>query len=111
MFVTTEADKKEFRKKYYQFFRKKYQNLGAEGIEATFNQALSGISLQVMNCPLDLFVEDKIYNEYPEMRPVQFLSLMRMERENIESANSKKVQGSFPRDIVRDNKVMNMCSS
>ena len=52
-------------------------------IEATFNQTFSGISLQVMNCPLDLFVEDKIYNEYPEMRPVQILSLMRTEHESI----------------------------
>lgn len=35
-------------------------------------QLFTGISQQVMNNPLDLFVETKIYEQHPQFRPVQF---------------------------------------
>ena len=40
-----------------------------------------GIGTQLMNCPLDLFVEEYIYKNYPMLRPVQLLSMFSMEQD------------------------------
>ncbi len=34
-----------------------------------------GMNRQIYNTPIDLFIENLIYNEYAELRPYQFLSL------------------------------------
>ena len=41
-----------------------------------------GLCLQLMNCPLDLFVEHMIYTTYKDMRPIQLLSLFHQEMNN-----------------------------
>ena len=48
-----------------------------------------GYMLQVMNCPLDLFVEKRMYDKYPIVRAIQLLSLMEQETYNI-----KAIKGS-----------------
>lgn len=54
------------------------------------SQVLFGLMLQSMNCPLDLFVEERMFNKYVAMRPIQLLSLMALEHQNIES-----IKGSY----------------
>ena len=44
-------------------------------IAGVMNSLFEGLNRQVYNTPIDLFIEDRIYNNFPELRPVQFLSL------------------------------------
>ena len=70
-----------------------------------------GLGLQLMNCPLDLFVEHMIYTQYETVRPIQLLSLFHMELGNIEAVKEGAKNGFFPKEIVYANKVMNIVTS
>lgn len=62
-----------------------------------------------MNCPLDLFVEDLIYNKIPSLRPVQLLSLFRQEQANVNAIIDASKY--MPTSIVSLSKVLNMVTS
>jgi hypothetical protein len=64
-----------------------------------------------MNCPLDLLVEQMIYQGYKIVRPIQLLSLFHMEQDNINAVKQAASNGFFPKEIVYANKVMNMVTS
>lgn len=52
--------------------------VASESIDKYVNGLVEGINNQAYNTPIDLFIEDKIYSRYPEIRPIQFLSLSRI---------------------------------
>lgn len=73
------------------------------------NQLMQGLVLQLMNCPLDLFVEQRLYDKYPIARAIQLLSLMEQETQNIQAI--RQSAGHLPPAIVRASKIMNIVSS
>ena len=111
VFVCTEKNKEAFNKRYGKFIKNIHNKLSNDNATIFVKQLQDGIALQLMNCPIDLFVEDMLYNEYPAIRPAQLLSLFKMEQENIKSANDTRMGKIFPADLFRANKVMNMVTS
>jgi len=45
----------------------------------------SGLNGQIFNTPIDLFIEDRIYNRFPDLRPLQFMSLHTIIKQGIEA--------------------------
>lgn len=74
------------------------------------SQMHQGLMLQAMNSPLDLLVEDRIYKNYPALRPLQMLSLVEMEIENVDSV-TKSAKSEIPKKIVSANRIMNIVSA
>ncbi len=108
----SEACKKKFMSRYGKYFSNLSVKMSKDKVNEFAENLFKGISLQLMNCPLDLLVEDLIYNNYPEARPLQLLSLFEQEQENIKSiTQSMKNPGMFPNQIVRVSKIMNMVTS
>lgn len=108
----SEACKKKFMSRYGKYFSNLSVKMNKDKVNEFAENLFKGISLQLMNCPLDLLVEDLIYNNYPEARPLQLLSLFEQEQENIKSiTQSMKNPGMFPNQIVRVSKIMNMVTS
>ena len=62
------------------FFKKIEKKHG--DVAALKRTLYDGLMLQLLNCPLDLFVEKRIY-EYAAFRPVQAASLWAQERANL----------------------------
>lgn len=107
-----EACKKKFMTKYAKYFSNLSVKIGKDKVNEFADNLFKGFSLQLMNCPLDLLVEDMIYNQYPEARPLQLLSLFEQEQENIKSiTQSLENPGMFPNQVVRASKIMNMVTS
>ena len=100
-----------FHKKYAFFFNKLITKIGEDGAKNVERQMRDGLALQLYNCPLDLLVEDYIYRNYPDVRPIQLLSLFSQEEENINSVQSAEKSKLFPPDIVKANKLMNIVTS
>ncbi len=109
--ISTEKTRANFNKRYMRFMKKTHSNLGDFELGKFMADLERGLGLQLMNCPLDLFVEHKMYTEYKVSRPIQFLSLFHMEKDNINTVNQVYNKNYFPPEMERANKVMNIVSS
>lgn len=109
--ISSEKTRSAFNKRYLSFMKKKHSHIPATDLNKVMAGMADGLGLQLMNCPLDLFVEHLIYTNYNVVRPVQLLSLFNMEMENIEAVKQGSKNGFFPKEIVYANKVMNIVTS
>ena len=109
--VSSDRTMAAFRKRYLRFMQNTHKHIPATELDKIMAGLADGMGLQLMNCPLDLFVEHMIYKDYKIARPIQMLSLFHMEKENINSVKQAAANGIFPKDIVNANKVMNIATS
>lgn len=84
--------------------------LTSDHLDKFTEQLQNGLMLQAANSPLDLLVEDRIYKNYPKMRPLQILSLVEMEIANVDSVN-KAAKSDIPKKVVSANRIMNIVSA
>ena len=109
--ISSEKTRKAFRKRYLMFMKKKHSHIPASELDKVINGLADGLGLQLMNCPLDLFVEHMMYTDYKVVRPIQLLSLFHMEQDNINAVKQAASNGFFPKEIVYANKIMNIVTS
>jgi Tfp pilus assembly protein PilF len=112
LFVSTQQHKNLFNKN----LEKDYQKIKKMGLSETeiseFSTSLfEGMNLQVYNTPIDLFIENFLYNEYSELRPFQFISLFTLLKENLNSVTNKKVIDFMPPKVVSNNKIYNVVNA
>jgi hypothetical protein len=70
-----------------------------------------GMNRQIFNTPIDLFIENILYNEYAELRPFQFISLYNMLQEGLMSVTDKKIIELSPTEIISKSKVYNLVNA
>ena len=109
--VATKHTRTAFNKRYLTYMKNHHKHLPTEELNKVMAGLAEGIGLQLMNCPLDLFVEHMIYTTYKAVRPIQLLSLFHMEQDNINSVKQTSSHGFFPKEVTHANKVMNIVSS
>lgn len=109
--ISSESTRSAFNRRYLRFMQKTHKQLPPSSISDIMEHLADGLCLQLMNCPLDLFVEHMIYTTYKDMRPIQLVSLFHQEMNNIEGLKDANKEGLFPKEIVKANKVMNIATS
>ena len=109
--ISSENTRNAFNKRYLAFMKKKHSHIPSPELDKVIAGLADGLGLQLMNCPLDLFVEHMIYKDYAIVRPIQMLSLFHMEQDNINAVKQAASNGFFPKEIVTANKVMNIATS
>lgn len=70
-----------------------------------------GILGQVFNTPIDLFIEDYLFNQFPELRYVQFLSLYQLNQEAHTAVTDPKIIDISPPNILTKSKIFNVLSA
>jgi tetratricopeptide (TPR) repeat protein len=92
LFVTRPAHATKFRSRLGKYI-KKLQGIGypLDSIDGVIDQLFSGLNAQVYNTPIDLFIEQYIYDKFPQLRPHQFLSLLRLTQDGIKAVTSKEI--------------------
>lgn len=70
-----------------------------------------GLNRQIFNTPIDLFIENYLYNEYSDLRPFQFISLYNMLQEGLKAVTDKKIIELSPLDIISKSKVYNLVNA
>jgi hypothetical protein len=78
-----------------------------KSFENHFESYATDILQQVYNSPLDLCVENYLYNNYEELRPSQFLFQMQLIMSAIEVANNQDLKLRVPEIIYDSNITMN----
>ena len=109
--ISTESTRSSFNKRYMKFMRSKHKHLSYDELKKVMAGLADGLGLQLMNCPLDLFVEHMMYTDYPVVRPIQLLSLFHQEVDNVNAVKQAAHSDFFPREITSANKVMNIVTS
>jgi len=89
----------------------KKMGLAEEAISNFTTSLFEGLNNQIYNTPIDLFIENFLYNEFPELRPYQFLSNYGMMQEGIKAVTDSKIVDLFPKDIVSKSKVYNLVNA
>jgi len=88
-------------------FRKE-KGISQESISNYYSGLFDNIKSQTFNTPIDLFIEDFLYQEYADLRPYQFLSLPNMIQECIKAVTDKKVLEISPAHIISKSKIYNL---
>ena len=109
--VGTKSTKSAFYRRYLKYMKKALSNMPSTELDLFMNKLADSLNYQLMNCPLDLFVEHLIFSNYKQVRPLQLVSLFHTEVDNINTAQHAFKDGYFPPEIARANKVMNIVSS
>lgn len=112
LFISTQEHKATFIKGLESTINK-FNKMGIleKSIADYCSSLFEGMNRQIYNTPIDLFIENLIYNEYAELRPYQFLSLFTLIQEGLKAVTDKKIVDHSPKDILSKSKVYNMVNT
>ena len=112
LFISTQNHKTEFIKGLEPTI-KKFNKMGIseKSIADYCSNLFEGMNRQIFNTPIDLFIENFLYNEFAELRPFQFISLYNMLQEGLKAVTDKKIVELSPKDIISKSKVYNIVNT
>jgi Tfp pilus assembly protein PilF len=109
LFITTQQHKNIFLRKIDSSLKKlKQKGISDAGVNNYGSGLFTGVCSLIFNAPIDLFIENLLYREYPELRPYQFVSLMNLVQEGLKAVTDKQVLELTPKDIISNTKVYNL---
>jgi len=102
--------------KFFMNFRKEREKLKKQGIAQEqadkFMESLyDGLNSQLFNTPIDLFIEDRIYNRFEELRPLQFLSIYTIIRQGIDANTRPDIIKFTPSKVLTTSITYNLVNS
>lgn len=108
LYTTNASCKQSFLQKFQNNIVKKLpKNLPLENINQFIDSLFDGLNARIYNAPIDLFIEDFLFNNYKELRPFQLLSQMRLIEESINAVTNKDILAIVPSEIVSATKIYN----
>ena len=112
LFVSNQQNNKSFNERIQEDLNR-LQEIGIpeENILKFANGMFDGLNLQIYNTPIDLFIEDFLFNEYETIRPFQFLSLFTLIKEGINAVTDDKIIDLAPKEIVSKSKIYNLVNA
>lgn len=112
LFVSTQNHKKEFIKGLEPTIQKfSKMGISEKSIADYSSNLFEGMNRQIFNTPIDLFIENFLYNKFAELRPFQFISLYNMLQESLKAVTDKKIIELSPKDIISKSKVYNLVNA
>ena len=91
-------------------FKRLAPRIGEENIPKLRRMVQDGLITQMLSCPLDLFVEQHIYERYKGLAILQLMSLLNQEKININQHHDSTVS-LMPPKIVSVNKILCLTTS
>jgi tetratricopeptide (TPR) repeat protein len=112
LFISNQQHKTDFIKKLEPIIQKFHKmGVSEQAIANYCNGLFDGMNRQVFNAPIDLFIEDFLYNNYATLRPAQFLSLYSLIQEGIKATTDKQIVELSPKDILSLSKIYNLVNA
>ena len=107
-FATTEKTDAHVRAELADFIGKaKRQNRSDSRWESFLDTIIHGLCRQLFNCPIDMVIERRLYDRYPQLRPSQYASLARTHQLTESILKNTQISGVTPPAIFRANATMN----
>jgi hypothetical protein len=112
LFTSTQQHKNQFVKTIAPTLQKlKNLDLPSTTIDQFSEGLFTGLNSQIFNAPVDLLIENFLYNQYAELRPYQFISLHYLLQEGIKAVTDPKIIELSPKDIVSKSKAYNLTNA
>lgn len=112
LFISTQDNKKQFRKSIREtLLNLEKRGIKPEAIENFSTGLFEGINSQVFNAPIDLFIEDFLNHEFPQLNPFQFLSLLKLNQDGLNAVTDKQAVEISPKSILSSSKILNLVNS
>jgi Tfp pilus assembly protein PilF len=109
LFVTTQQHKNKFLKSIDASLKKlKQKGISDDGINSYGSGLFAGVNSQIFNAPIDLFIENYLYIEHPDLRPYQFVSLLNLVQDGLKAVTDKQVLELTPKEVVSKTKIYNL---
>lgn len=112
LFISNQSNRSSF---FYSLEKEalklKKRGISDENISNYFSALFDGLNRQIYNTPIDLFIEDRIFNQWETIRPIQFLSLLTLLQEGIEATTKKEIVQNSPKEILSTSKIFNLVSA
>jgi tetratricopeptide (TPR) repeat protein len=109
LFISDQTKNKAFFNTYDSYIKKlSKQGFSESSIENVMTSLFEGINRQIFNAPIDLFIEDYLYTEYPSLRPYQFISVNTIVQEGLKAVTDKNILELCPSEIVSISKTYNI---
>lgn len=86
----------------------KQNGVAKEAIQNYLMAIYDGINQQVYNTPIDLFIEDRIFQKFKDLRPYQYLSMVSMINEGILATTDPKYTQMIPSELISASKIFNL---
>ena len=80
-------------------------------IKQYYTALFEGLNGQIYNTPIDLFIEDYLFVNYPDLMPYQFVSLLGLIREGIQATTDEKILTIAPPGILSKSKTFNLVTA
>jgi hypothetical protein len=112
VFISNPENKQNFIKTIQPAIQK-LKNKGLDdAVITTFSEGIfNGLNLQTYNTPIDVFIEDFLYNDYAELRPYQFLSLYNLLEEAVKSVTDERIIDLIPATIISKTKIYSLVNA
>ncbi|WP_282055665.1 tetratricopeptide repeat protein [Maribacter luteus] len=112
LFITNSSHEAKFFQSLDKYVKKlKGIGISEDNVSLYLKALFSGINNQVFNTPIDLFIEDMIYNRFSELRIIQFSSLFGLVSEGIEAITNKDIVNRSPKGIIGVSKIYNLVNA
>jgi len=108
LFTTRPEHRGAFMRDIEDDLRRLQGGFSATQAEGYADSVFEGLALQIYSAPVDLLIEDYLYDEHPDLRPVQFLSLIRIHSTGIAAVTDKEVQEHAPKSVLEASTVYNL---
>jgi hypothetical protein len=112
LFVSNQNHKRQFSAKEADWIKKlRLLKLSEESITTVVTSIFEGLNSQIYNAPIDLFIEDLLYNEFPDLRPYQFISMYAVMSEAVHAVTDKKIVELTSKSVLYSSKIYNIVSA
>ncbi|MCC5907040.1 MAG: tetratricopeptide repeat protein [Balneolaceae bacterium] len=112
LFITHESYKAAFLNRFKKDVEKlKRRGVPEENVRKYLESLHEGINRQVFNTPIDLFIEDRIYDRHKELHPYQFRSLYANIMEGADAVTKKETIKSSPGKILSNSVVYSLINA
>ncbi len=82
-----------------------------EIIEDVCEKFFVGLNSRVFNAPIDLFIEQRLFDRFPDLRPYQFISFFGLVQEGKKAVTDQNVIGMTPKSILSFSKIYNIVTA
>ena len=112
LYTSTQETKRMFLKAYEKDIERLHKKgISEKNISGFMTDMFDGLNRQVFNTPIDLFIEDYLYNEFPKIKPYQLISLYLINQEGVNAVTTTKGLELIPGQILKTSKVYNIINS